>query len=324
MRWRVSLGLVRRFHYPRWGTLPMNLRSDENRYPSEEFRCWYNLGYDRFDGFPVVHSRKRVPDFEHCEFWEFYPIAARWFEQLVPESDRKLLDPLALPPFYVISDADDRTLCVVADLDFVTHDTIRRIQTDFLKQYPLWRVFLCLADYCCVVVYPDAVRYGNAPLDVDPDLGLAEVKRRGAALWEEHLRPARAQVAFLEERLPAVLQAMGSGSLAVIGVLDRYLRDRDQLAVFVLAPVSMYRSVIKSIPRFDEDKSSLIDIFRVDPQGRLISQYLESETALHSVQCFLLPAEYRGPLKFVLEDTGESCEFVVDDASIARAKLEDE
>ena len=128
----------------------MNDGRHEKRYPSlDEFQGWYNLGYKRPDGLPVLHSQKRVPEFEHAEFFELYVAENQWFEQLVPTSALKPFDPLAEPPIFVKSDADDRTLDVCPNVDYLTVELIRRIQKEFLGKYPLWRVVLAVDDPAC-------------------------------------------------------------------------------------------------------------------------------------------------------------------------------
>jgi hypothetical protein len=115
----------------------MGAPTDEQRFPSlEEFQGWYNLGYERPDGVPVLHSQEGVPEFEHGEFFHLYLAENPWFEKLVPQSHLKPFDPIADPPMFVRSSADDRTLEVYPDFDYVTEDLIRRIQEEFLGRYP--------------------------------------------------------------------------------------------------------------------------------------------------------------------------------------------
>ena len=80
----------------------MTSLSDEQRFPSlEEFQGWYNLGYERPDGVPVLHSQEGVPEFEHGEFFHLYLAENPWFEKLVPQSHLKPFDPIADPPMFV-------------------------------------------------------------------------------------------------------------------------------------------------------------------------------------------------------------------------------
>ena len=139
----------------------MSAQPDINLTPSvEEFVGWYNLEADRDNGFPVLRSVEEVPEFEHAEFFELHTEAEKWFGQLVEVRASESFDPLAQSPFFVRSDADDRTLDVDADFRCLNVALLRRIQREFLGRYPLWRVIL-IAEHpsCSIVIYPKAIRF---------------------------------------------------------------------------------------------------------------------------------------------------------------------
>ncbi|MBI2823624.1 MAG: hypothetical protein HYX69_02910 [Planctomycetia bacterium] len=246
----------------------------EKRYPSvEEFKGWYNLGYSRDDGLPVLHSTDRVPDFEHAEFFELYMAENRWFEQLAPASAHKHFDPLADPPIFVRSNADDRTLKVYPDINCLTVDLVRRIQHEFLGRYPLWRVIL-IAEHpsCSIVIYPRAIRFGNLPLDADPEEALGELVPRAIALREKRLRPQRAQVAFLQRQLPDAVRTMGDRPFLVVGVLDNDRGDPSRLTIFVLVRGPDYHAVdVELPPGMDNDFLWTSSGYAVNAQGILLN-----------------------------------------------------
>ena len=161
----------------------MNRGASEHRYPSvDEFIGWYNLGYDREDGWPVLNSAESVPPFEPGEMFHLYIEEDPWFNDLVPASERLPFDPLDDPPIFLRGDADDRTVDIDADFRYVTLDLVRRIQREFLGRHPLWRTLLIAEDSSAsIAIYPDAIRFGNLPPDIDPDEGLRDVVPRTIA-----------------------------------------------------------------------------------------------------------------------------------------------
>ena len=214
----------------------VNARPDVNLTPSvEEFVGWYNIQGDYGDGHPVLRSVEPMPDFEHAEFFHLYPKAEKWFSQLVTARPNVPFDPLLAPPFFVRSDADDRTLDVDADFSYLTVPLLRRIQKEFLGRYPLWRVIL-IAEHpsCSIVIYPTAIRFGNRPVDVDPDEALRELVPRQFALREARERPRRVQITYLRRQLPDAVRAIGDRPYLVFSVLDNYMGDYSRLTVCLL------------------------------------------------------------------------------------------
>lgn len=157
-----------------------------------EFVGWYNLGYDREDGWPVLNTAPDILPFEHAEIFELYPRFARWFERLSPELPERPLDPLEEPPLFVRSDADDRTLIVDVNFELLTLDRVERIKSELLARYPLWRVLLCGSgpDFA-IIAYPNAIRFGSRPIGVDPERALAEMAALEPIVREALRRPRR-------------------------------------------------------------------------------------------------------------------------------------
>jgi hypothetical protein len=296
-----------------------------NRYPSvEEFAGWYNLGYERPDGRPVLHSRERVPEFEHAEFFELYVAENQWFEQLVPPSVRKPFDPIADPPMFVRSDADVRTLDVDPDLDYLTVDLIRRIQTEFLGRYPLWRVILTVENpTLSIVIYPDAVRFGNLPLGVDPDEALRQLLHRAFALRERSMRPARDQLTFLRRRLPDAVRAIGDRLVMVVGVLDNNRGDYERLTVFLLVRGADQSAIdVGGPPGVDDDVLMTGGGFSVDAEGTIVNDEERPDAVEFSVLLWYPPADYRGQFTIVEFETGKRHTYDLASEHITRTARE--
>jgi hypothetical protein len=297
----------------------MSHGADEKKYPSvDEFRGWYNLGYDREDGWPVLNSSEPMLPFESCEVHHFYIAECGWFDELVPAAARLPFDPLDDPPIFLRGDADDRTVAVDADFRYVTLDLVQRIQKDFLKRHPLRRVILIAEESTAsIVIYPRAVRFGNWPLDADAEEALRAVARRAIAAREKRLRPARVQLAHLESRLPDAVQAIGEEPFQVVCVLDCNRRDYSRLTIFILV-----RGPDDDIIDVDgppgSDDSFLINgsAYGVDAQGRIISAIAVPESAPFCVCWRCPPADYRGPLTITNRETGVQYTYEVKSENI--------
>ncbi len=303
----------------------MSNRPDEERYPSvEEFSGWYNLGYERDDGLPVLKSMDRVPEFEHAEFFDLYMAENRWFEQLKPASAREPFDPLADPPFFLRSSADDRTLDVDVNVDYLSVDLVRRIQQEFLSRYPLWRVILCLEHpSCSIVIYPNGIRYGNFPLGVDPHQALRELVPRAAALRENRLRHQRAQISFLQQQLPDAVRAIGDRPFLVLRVLDNNNGDYSRLALFLLIHGGDDDAVeVEGPAGTNNDFLWTSSAFGVNADGTIISHIEVPESAPFCVGVWLPPADFRGPLSIVERATGKCYSYEVTSEKITHIARE--
>ncbi len=290
----------------------MDGRADENRFPSlDEFQGWYNLGYERPDGIPVLHSRKGVPGFEHAEFFDLYVAENQWFENLVPQAALKPFDPLSEPPMFVKSDADDRTLDVCPNFDHLTLELIHRIQKEFLGRHPLWRVVLAADDpSCCIVIYPRVIRFGNLPLGVDPENAMRELVPRAIAARETRLRPKRAQVEFLQQRLPDAVRDIGDRPFFVVGVLDNDEGDYNRLVIFLLLQGDRRHAIdLDGPPGVDNDFLWSAGGFDVDSDGHFVSDSSISNPAAFHVALWCPPAGYRGALTITDREAGKTYIF---------------
>ncbi|HZZ78734.1 MAG TPA: hypothetical protein VFE62_09460 [Gemmataceae bacterium] len=296
---------------------------DQTNRPSlQEFGGWYNLGYERPDGIPVLHSQPWVPEFEHAEFFELYMAENAWFEKLVPASALKPFDPIADPPMFVKSDADDRTLCVCPDFDYLTLDLIKRIQREFLGRHPLWRVVLAADDpSCCIVIYPDTIRFGNLPLNISPEEALRDLSARAIALRDARERPRRDRVNFVQHRLPGAVRSIGNRPFVVIGALDnnRHEDDADdRLTIFLLTRSDQAGFALRGPPDIAGGIIGTGDRFNVDQSGTIVSDETPEAAVAYRVSFWHPPAGYHGPLTIVNRHTGEQYPYELKAEDITR------
>ncbi|HEY2894523.1 MAG TPA: hypothetical protein VGJ16_09935, partial [Pirellulales bacterium] len=244
-----------------------------------------------------------------------------WFEkELVRDIETDASDPLAAPPIFVRSDADDRTLELHPDFRYLTVNILRRIQREFLKRQPLWRVML-IGDHrsCGIVVYPTVIRFGNLPRETDWHEGLGRVAAHAVALAEERMKPQRGEVAFLQELLPGVINRIGSQHFQLIGVRNPALLASSRLAVFVLFKGTSSDDYELDGPLGCSNDFLATSIsYGVNAEGKIVSQINIPQTAAFHVRQCLPPADYRGPLAIVDERTGERHTIEIREDDIVR------
>ncbi len=299
---------------------------DANLTPSvEEFLGWYNIQGDYGDGHPVLRSVEPMPEFEHAEIFELYPKAAKWFDQLVTARPNIPFDPLAEPPFFVRSDADDRTLDVDADFSYLSVPLLRRIQKEFLGRYPLWRVILVGEQPSCgIVIYPSAIRFGNLPVDVDPEQALRELVPRVLALRAARERPERKHISQIQRLLPDAVHEIGDRPFLVGGVLDNYEGHYNRLTICLLIRGSDSHAIdIDGPPGSPNNFLAYSSAFGVDEKGAIISDTHVPETAAYSLVPWLLPADYRGPLTLIERVTGKRHTYELKSENIIRTASEE-
>lgn len=300
--------------------------SERHLTPSvEEFTGWYNLGYDRHDGLEVLNSQDNVPDFEHAEFFELYLQERDWFEkELVPATESHDIDPLAGPPMFVRSQADDRTLEVYPDFTLLTVDVLRRIQQEFLARHPLWRVLLAAEkSSCSIMVYTAVIRFGNLPPGTDCQDGLDRMAAQAIVLKEKRLRPQRQEVSFLEEGLPSAIDRLGSNPFRLLGVRNRAVYEPSNLSIFLLFRGSeSYNYELEGPPGCRDDFPASSTTYGIDATGKVSSQIDVPQTAAFHVRQWLLPADFRGPLTIQNTETGEQHTINVREQDIVRTQAD--
>ena len=303
----------------------MNDTPKVNLTPSlEEFTGWYNIQGDYGDGHPVLRSKEPMPEFEHAEIFKLYPKAARWFDQLVTARPNIPFDPLAEPPFFVRSDADDRTLEVDADFSYLTVPLLRRIQKDFLGRFPLWRVIL-IAEHPSrsIVIYPNAIRFGNRPADVEPDKALGELVPDELALRKAAEQPRREHISRLQRLLPGAVERIGERPFLVCGVLDNYEGDHSRLTICLLIRGSDSNAIdVAGPPGSPNNFLAYSSAFGVDAKGAMISYIHVPETGAFCLVPWLVPADYRGELLLVERATGKGHTFELKSEDIIHTTTE--
>ncbi|MGD9722032.1 MAG: hypothetical protein AB7O59_10030 [Pirellulales bacterium] len=294
----------------------------QNSTPSlEEFDGWYNIPDQYHDGIPVLRTQQTVPDFGFEELLSVYKAASKWFSKLIPARSGEPFDPLAESEFVPRGDPRDRTLDIDhVDFRHLSIEHLRRIQNEFLRDHPLWRVVLIADDPACsIVVYPDAIRFGNRPQGADQNAALRELATQALALREARQRPRRKYVVQLQRMLPAGVRAIGSQPFLVCGVLDNCEREYDRLTVALLLRGSDEDAYVMEGPDTADDqflwRSSA---YGVNERGAMISTISIPETAVFCLTPWLPPADYRGQLSIVERKTGTRHIYELRDQDIIR------
>ena len=200
---------------------------------------------------------------------------------------------------------------------------LQRIQTEFLGRYPLWRVIL-IAEHpsCSIVIYPSAIRFGNRPVDVDPDEALRELVPRQLALREACERPRREHIAHIRRLLPDAVRAIGDRPFLVCGVLDNYGGDYSRLTICLLIRGSEGDAVdVEGPAGAGKDLLWTSSFFGVDGNGAMISYIDVPETAPFCLVLWLPPADYRGPLTIIERATGKRHTYELKSETIIRTNV---
>lgn len=209
-----------------------------NPYPLiDEFSGLYNIP-DQYDDIgPVLRSDGDLPEFGFPELWEVYNAAIKWFAEAFPlPQPQPEFVPSHESIFVPICEADDRHLLIDhIDYDRLTVPLLLRMQSELLGRFPLWRLQLQGWDADSdILVYPKVVRFGNQPVDRDPEEGLQKLLAHAKPLRNGWLHPQRAQIAFLRDRLPTAVREIGDRPFLIFGVLDNFEGDYELLTICLL------------------------------------------------------------------------------------------
>jgi hypothetical protein len=279
-----------------------------NPYPSiGEFSGLYNIP-DQYDDIgPVLRSDDDLPEFGFPELWEVYNGALKWFaEAFRSPPPQPAYVPVHDETFQPVCEADDRHLLVeLIDYDRLTVPLLRQMQMELLGRFPLWRIQLqgCDAD-SDILVYPKVIRFGNQPVDVDPEEALRKLVSYAKPLREAGLEAQRAQFAFLRHRLPAAVREIGDRPFFIFAVLASFDRDPSRLAICLLV-----RGADSDVVKFERPPGAGLEFFSVasayyvDAAGTFVPD-ADAEPAF-CIRLWLPLAEYRGPLTLVEKLTGE-------------------
>jgi hypothetical protein len=298
-----------------------------NPFPSiAEFDGCYNIPEQYHPSVPVLRSTEQLPEFGFPELWEVYKAAVNWFATAVPPLPRpKEFDPLAQETFVPRDGTDDRTLSIdQVDYARLSVALLRRIQCEFLRQFPLWRVLLVGWDNPTgIVVYPTAIRFGDQPLEVDPEAALREIIARGLTLSEAWIRPQRAYFAQLRKHLPDAVRAIGKRPFHVFGVLDNYEGKRRWLAVWILVRGAEDRAIgVEDLFEAGEKVLYRGRAYGIDSDGAMICSGMIPESVPFCLTTWLPPADYRGALTIVVQASGDRHVFELNADDIIRTSPE--
>jgi hypothetical protein len=183
---------------------------------------------------------------------------------------------------------------------------LRRIQKEFLGRYPLWRVIL-IAEHpsCSIVIYPTAIRFGNLPVDTDPDEALRELVPKQLALREARERPRREHIGQIRRLLPDAVRAIDDGPFVVAGILDNYEGDYSRLTICLLVRGPDSDAVdLQGPPETDTHFLWTSSPYGVSAEGEIVSNIDVPENTPFCLVPWLPPADYRGPLTIIEQATG--------------------
>lgn len=301
----------------------MSTEREEERFPSiGEYNGLFNIP-DQYDDHPyVLRTVEPLPEFGFPEFWKVYRTAEKWFAQVAAELPPRPPDPLADPPFFAVSDADDRTLTVEVDFACLSLPLLERIQRELLGRFPLWRVhFIGEDDSTGIVVYPLVIRLGDRPIAIDQQAALAELIARGLELRAAREKPMRDHVARIERLLPAAVRAISERPFYVCGVLDNYEGDYSRLTICLLVRGTDENVVTLEGPdATDDDFFRVSGCFGVNAKGEIISHIDVPESAPFCLMPWMPPADYRGPIWIVERESGRRHRFEIRSEDIIRTR----
>jgi hypothetical protein len=278
-----------------------------NRYPSiDEFNGFYNIP-DQYDNIGLVlRSDDDLPEFGFPELWKVYSAAVKWFAKAFPlPQPQPAFVPVHEEIFLPVCESDDRHLLIEhVDYDRLTVRLLLRMQEEFLGRFPLWRFQLQGWDAeSNILVYPTAIRFGNQPVETDPEEALRTLVPHGRALRDAWLRPQRALVAFLRQQLPGAVRAIGDRPFLIVGVLDNFAGNYSRLTICLLMRGADRSAVDMEGPAGSDDEFlSTADTYYVNAEGTLVCD--SPEEPAFCVRLWLPPADYRGPLTLIEAATG--------------------
>jgi len=219
------------------------------QYPGPEERdVVYNLSQQERDPngfleglryFQNVAELPRSTDEERIEEWgEIFQRACKVIEPrklcgrlepgLTPLHRKKILDLEYYPNMEL---PRGRTLWAHVFYDLINPETLAIIQSEILREYPLWRIVILTTDvdmdrlgdemsHFDLVVYPDLVRFGN----ISQNRSLAEAYEAWKVnVAEAYLRFAGADIARLDwvkSRVPEAMLELISNDVVVVGAVD--------------------------------------------------------------------------------------------------------
>lgn len=287
---------------------------------AEEYDGYYNVPGQFKDGSPILCTRDDLQEWSFPEFWKVYKTAERWLAGHLADPPGTPFDPVADPPFFVRSDTDDRTLCIDVTLEYLSPALLFQFQREVLGRFPAWRALLiaeCAAN--TIVVYPNAIRFGNLPADIDPDESLSILVRRARTIREDRQRPRRKYVEWLRRRLPHAVLEIGDTNCLLMEVLAENEGDTSRLTVSLLIRGSDSLAVDLEYPEgADKEFWWRSSFYGVDDSGSIISYIEIPKHAAYHVALWLPPADYRGPITVVEQATGKRHIYEIRSADISR------
>ncbi|MBS0207910.1 MAG: hypothetical protein JSS27_03055 [Planctomycetes bacterium] len=307
----------------------MSGRPISERCPSaEEFNGYYNIRDEESPSqqYPILRSTTALPVWDELEFWDVYFAAEDWSRENSPAAPKPEIDHLASPGMWVRDWSSPRTLLVdIGDHSWLTPSLLKRLQADVVKKFPLWRFSLIgEASSNVIMVYPDAIRIGNRPADADWEEALREVAASEAILREERLHPQRAHYAFLERRLPSVVNEMGDRAFVLFDLIDVGIIDYSSLTLCFLVqgaePDADSYFTVRSPGEMAESEFSTCRGPAVSADGKMLWNFPLDQTPAFYLNRWFLPREFRGLVTIQADATGDEFEYEVKTENIVHCE----
>jgi len=286
-----------------------------------EFRGDYNIPMRDDDRFPVLCTAEVVPEFGFPELFQIWHAAQTWLAEFAPPRVTRSFDPVDEESFVPRLESDDRSLCVDnADFRSLTVEFLKKIQHDFLRRFPLWRVILTGDDpSCAIVIYPNGIRFGNLPVDLQPEQALQQLVPYALSAIERRERPQREHVVWLRRHLPQAVREIGDRLFHIVGVLDSYQGDRSRMTVDILVRGNNGDAIDLARPKGkSKDFWWVSSAYGVSAEGEIISYISVPDGTPFCVKPWLPPADYRGPITIVERETGEQHIYEIRSENIMR------
>ncbi|WP_339908263.1 hypothetical protein [Symmachiella dynata] len=124
-----------------------------------------------------------------------------------------------------------RTVWLILFHELIREEFITLLQNDILAKYPLWRVYVKTTDIdldlltgaakaCDILVYPNAVRYGNLAPGEDKASDFSNWKTEASRVYWEIAGSEIRQFEWVKSRVPKLLPMMQENEIEVVGAVD--------------------------------------------------------------------------------------------------------
>jgi len=136
----------------------------------------------------------------------------------------------------------DRTIYLyLENVDFVTPQFIRAVQTCLIQEFPQWRLRLYnLTDHgpTDLVIYPDAIRVGDdlARRDEELDVAVPRWTIQAEAIRDKTIGASRRQLRYMKALIPDLLHKLDQTPVVFVAAFDNRQGNTQKHGIWVLQP----------------------------------------------------------------------------------------